>query len=301
MIPGKYIWMNGNLTPWEDAKTHVMLTHSLHYGSAVFEGVRFYDTTQGNALFRNIDHVDRIFYSSSFMAMDIPYSKEEIAKAIIEVVKNSGLNEGYVRPIFYIYDKVGVSPLGGVVHIAIGCWSWGGGYLSADSVKIKTSTWRRIPQNADVCNAKICGHYFNAALANMEAVKGGYDEAIMLDQNGNISEGSAENLFIVKNGKIYTPKDEGNFLPGITRSSVMTIAKDLGYEIIEKDLVPEDVYNADEAFFTGTAAEVQPIESLDDKPIKNRIGEVTSHLKNTFTDIVNGKNEKYLDWLTFVK
>lgn len=298
MIPGKYIWMDGKLVPWEDAKIHVV-NHSLHYGSAVFEGVRFYDTDKGVAIFRNNDHVERLFYSASFMEMKIPYTKEEIAHAQVLTIKESGLKYGYMRPLLYLTDNMGLITTDCSTHGSISCWGWGQ-YLGLDSIKVKTSSWRKIAKNADVCDAKIAGHYYNSTLATNEATKAGYHEALMLDQDGLVAEGPGENIFIVKNNKIYTPKFERQILSGITRSTIMTIAKDLGYEVIEMDLKPEDVYNSDEAFFTGTAAEILPIESLDDKLIKNRIGPITSNLQKTFKDIVLARNSQYEDWLTFV-
>ncbi len=298
MIPGKKIWMNGQLINWAEATVHV-INHSMHYGSAVFEGVRFYETDKGIAIFRNADHVKRLFYSGTFMEMVSPYTEKEVQQAQIDVVKNSELKSGYIRPIFFLTGKMGVPTIGCTTELAVACWGWGK-YLDADAVRVKTSKWRRIPPNADICDAKIAGHYFNPILASCEAKKGGYDEALMLDQEDYIAEGPGENLFIIKNSIIYTPEATKTFLPGITRSSVMQIATDLGLEVKEAKLKLADLYDADEAFFTGTAAEVQPIADIDDKKIKNRIGNITSKLREVYLDTVHGKVDKYLDWLTFV-
>src|SRR3989339_443204 len=293
MIPGKYIWMDGQLTLWNDAKIHVV-NHSLHYGSAVFEGIRFYETDKGPAIFRNSDHLKRLFYSSTFMKMDLEYSEEDIIKAVIETVKTSNLKSGYIRPLFYLGERMGLNPVGIKPHVSISCWGWDK-YLAADAVKVKTSKWRRVSPLADVCDAKLSGHYYNACMASIDAQTQGYDEALMLDQNDFVAEGPGENIFIVKDNILYTP-EKGNLLPGITKDSITKIAKDLGYEIKEAKLTLKDVYSADEAFFTGTAAEVQPIESVDDKKIKNRIGEINLKLQKTYSDVVRGKNKRYLDW-----
>lgn len=295
----KFIWMDGKLVDWKDAKIHV-LTHTLHYGAGVFEGIRVYETEKGPAVFRLKEHVDRLFSSAGTFEMKIPFSKEDIINAIKETAKANELKECYVRPLIYFgYGKMGINPEGAPVNVAIAVWLWPK-YLGEGAVKIKISKYIRIHPDSTHIGAKICGHYVNSIFAFQEANKAGYDEALLLDFEGNIAEGPGENLFIAKDGKIFTPK-LGAILAGITRDSIIQIAKDEGYEVIEKDLKPEDAYNADEAFFTGTAAEVTPIASLDDKPIgKEAPGPVTNKLKKIFLDIVHGRNSKYEKWLSLI-
>lgn len=294
------IWMDGKFVDWKDAKIHV-LTHSLHYGSGVFEGIRFYKTEKGPAIFRLKEHVERLLYSAQALKMKIPFSKEEIMQAIKETVKINKIDEGYIRPIsFFGYGKMGLNPEGASLSFAIAVWPWGA-YLGEEAVKIKTSKFIRIHPKSLVADAKICGHYVNSILANLEAKEAGFDEALLLDYKNNIAEGPGENLFIAKNDVIKTPK-LGTILPGITRDSIIKIARDLGYEVKEENLKLEDLYMANEAWYTGTAAEVTAIKQVDGKTIGNgKIGPITKILKEKYSNIVKGKDKKYLDWLTFVK
>ena len=266
----------------------------------MFEGIRCYATDKGPAVFRLKEHIDRLFYSAKILEMKFPYSKEEFIKAIKETIKVNKLKEGYIRPlIIFGYGKMGVNPVGCPVNCSIAVWPWGK-YLSADAVKVKIPKIIRIHPGTTDPNAKICGNYANSILASLEINKGGYDEALLLDYRGIISEGPGENVFCAKEGKIYTPK-LGTILPGITRKSIIQIAKDEGYEVIEKDITVDEIKSADEAFFTGTAAEVTAIGSVDDQNIGNgEAGPITSKLKDMFMDIVKGKNEKYISWLTYV-
>ncbi|MDP7180189.1 MAG: branched-chain amino acid transaminase [Candidatus Woesearchaeota archaeon] len=295
----KLIWMDGKLVPWKDANVHV-LTHTLHYGAGVFEGIRCYETDKGAAIFKLNEHIDRLFYSAESVDMKIPFSNKEIVKATIQTVKENDLKAGYIRPIcFFGYGKMGLNPKSAPVNTSIAVWPWGS-YLGDQAVKVKTSKYIRIHPKSAVSDAKIVGFYANSILASIEVKNAGYDEALLLDYEGNVAEGPGENIFIVKDNKILTPQ-AGSILPGITRASVKQLAKDLNIEVEEKELKLEDIYDADEAFFTGTAAEVTSIESLDNKKIGNAApGPITTKIKELFMDIVHGKNEKYNNWLTYV-
>jgi branched-chain amino acid aminotransferase len=295
------IWYDGKLVPWRDATTHV-LTHSLHYGLAVFEGVRAYKTVDGTAIFRLAEHTQRLFNSGRIYLMEIPYEKEQLMAAQREVVRANKLESCYLRPIaFYGSEKMGVSPKGAKVHVAIAGWPWGA-YLGADAlekgIRVKTSSFARHHINVTMARAKLSGTYANSILANQEATMDGYDEALLLDVDGFVAEGSGENLFVVKNGKLYEP-ELTSALIGITRDSVITLANDIGIEVRAKRMTRDDVYIADEAFFTGTAAEVTPIRELDNRPIGNgECGPITKKLQSLFFDVVNGRNPKYKSWLT---
>ncbi|MEK0337096.1 MAG: branched-chain amino acid transaminase [Nitrosopumilus sp.] len=295
----KYIWMDGKLVGWKDAKVHV-LSHTLHYGLGVFEGIRFYETDKGPAVFRLQDHIKRLFDGAKCSFMKVPYTQEKINEAVLETIRKNEIKAGYIRPIiFYGYGKMGLDPHGASVNVAIAVWPWGA-YLGDGAIKVKTSSFMRIHPKSTHAECKICGHYVNSIFASLEAKEKGYQEALLLDYEGYCAEGPGENLFIVKNGKLLTP-ELGNILPGITRRSIIEIAKNEGIEVEETKLKLEEVYGADEAFFTGTAAEVTPIASLDDKKIgKQAPGPVTEKLKSLFLDIVKGKNEKYKDWLSYV-
>lgn len=291
--------MDGKIVPWADAKIHV-LTHSLHYGSAVFEGIRFYKTEDGPAIFRLNDHTARLLFSASVISMRIPFSEEEINSAIIETVKVNEIKTGYIRPLaFFGYGKMGLRPKDAPVNLSIAVWPWDT-YLGSNPVKVKTSPYMRIHPKSTDMNAKISGNYVNSTFAGVDAISQGYEEALLLDFEGYVAEGPGENIFIVKNEILYTPP-EGNILAGITRDSLMTIAKDFDYSVEEKRLKVEDIYDADEAFFSGTAAEVTPIASLDDHPLKNPFGPITEKLSDTYLSVVKGTNEKYKDWLTIVR
>jgi len=294
------IWYDGRLVPWRNATTHV-LTHSLHYGLAVFEGVRAYHTVHGTAIFRLKEHTERLFNSAHIYMMKIPFTREEIMEAQKEVVRANRLDSCYIRPIaFYGSEKMGVSPKGATVHVAIAAWPWGA-YLGADAleqgIRVKTSSYARHHVNVSMCRAKYSGTYANSILANLEATDHGYDEGLLLDVDGFVAEGSGENLFIVKNGAIYEP-ELTSALMGITRESVITLARDLGYTVSARRITRDDLYIADEAFFTGTAAEVTPIREVDGRAIgEGRRGPVTAQLQSSFFDCVNGKAAAHRDWL----
>jgi len=299
-----FIWFNGKLVDWRDANIHV-LTHSLHYGMAVFEGVRAYKTEQGPAIFRLDEHTKRWFNSAKIFQMEMPYSQEELMKAQLEVVKANQLESCYLRPIAWIgSEKLGISPKGNKILVSIAAWQWGA-YLGEDGlnkgIRVKTSSFSRHHVNVSLVRAKASGYYINSILANQEVTAHGYDEALLLDTDGYVSEGSGENVFIVRDGIIYTP-DLASCLAGITRESIIKIAHDLGFEVREKRITRDEMYCSDEAFFTGTAAEVTPIRELDDRIIGNGgRGPVTEKIQNVFFDIVKGKNDKYRSWLTYVK
>jgi branched-chain amino acid aminotransferase len=297
------IWMDGELVPWDEARVHV-LTHSLHYGSGVFEGIRTYAAADGPAVFRLTDHIQRLFDSAKLIVMTIPYTREEIVEACKLTVRESGLDSCYVRPIAYLgYGEIGLNPLPCEVNVSIAVWPWGS-YLGEESleqgVRMKVSSWRRMDPNINPVAAKGTGIYINSSLAKVEAVKSGYDEAIMLNTQGFVAECTGENLFIVKNGVLITPPLSSGALAGITRDSIMTIARDLGVPVQEQQLLRHDLYLADEAFLTGTAAEVVPIRSVDDREIGNR-GEITRTLQETYFAAVRGDVERYKDWLEYVR
>jgi branched-chain amino acid aminotransferase len=282
-----HIWQDGKLVPWRNATTHV-LTHSLHYGLAVFEGLRAYKTANGTAIFRLKEHTDRLFNSAHIYMMKIPFSREILMEAQKEVVRVNDLESCYVRPIaFYGSEKMGVSPKGARVHVAIAAWPWGA-YLGAEAlengIRVKTSSHARHHVNVSMCRAKYSGTYANSILANLEATEHGYDEGLLLDVDGFVAEGSGENLFMVKNGKIYEP-ELSSALIGITRDSIITLAQEMGYTVAAKRITRDDLYIADEAFFTGTAAEVTPIRELDGRVIgEGRRGPITARLQTAFFD-----------------
>ena len=300
-----FIWKDGKLVPWREATTHV-LTHTLHYGMGVFEGVRAYGQPDGSvAIFRLKDHTQRMLNSAKIFLMDIPWTAEQLSDAQREVVRANKLSGGcYIRPLaFYGSEKLGVAARGNTVHVAIAAWPWGA-YLGADGlekgIRVKTSSFQRHHVNVTMCRAKAVGSYMNSILANQEATMSGYDEALLLDVSGYVAEGAGENLFIVKDGVLYEPAVTSGLM-GITRLSVIQLAADLGIPFRDKLMTRDDVYLADEAFFTGTAAEVTPIRELDDRPIGagNR-GPITEKLQTAFFDVVNGKNPKYAHWLSRV-
>jgi branched-chain amino acid aminotransferase len=296
-----FIWSDGKLIPWRDATTHV-LTHSLHYGLAVFEGLRAYKTVHGPAIFRLKEHTDRLFNSAHIYRMPMPWDKATLIEAQKEVVRANGLESGYIRPIaFYGSEKMGVSPRGAQTHVAIAAWPWGA-YLGEEGlergIRVKTSSYSRHHVNVNMARAKFAATYANSILANMEATDDGYDEALLLDVDGFVAEGPGENIFIVKDGVIYEP-EIASALVGITRATIITLAAELGYQVVSKRLTRDDVYIADEAFFTGTAAEVTPIRELDNRVIgAGKRGPVTTRLQSLFFDVVNGKVPAYAEWLT---
>ncbi len=297
------IWKDGQLVDWREANLH-MLTHSLHYGMAVFEGVRAYKTVDGTAIFRLKEHTQRLFNSAKIFQMAVPFDFDTIVEAQKEVVRANKLESCYLRPLIWIgSEKMGVSARGNTIHVGIAAWPWGA-YLGEDGlargIRVKTSSFTRHHVNVSMVRAKASGYYINSILANQEVTAEGYDEALLLDTDGYVSEGAGENVFIVKNGKIYTP-DLASCLDGITRDSVLTMARDLGIDIIEKRITRDEMYCADEAFFTGTAAEVTPIRELDNRQIgSGSRGPVTEKLQSLFFDVVGGKAEKYKHWLTKV-
>jgi len=297
------IWFDGKMVPWREANVHV-LTHTLHYGMGVFEGVRAYETDKGPAIFRLKEHTDRLFNSAKIMNMEIPFSKEEITQAQLAAVRDNNLESAYLRPMcFYGSEGMGLRADNLKTHTIVAAWEWGS-YLGEDNmtngIRIKTSSFTRHHVNISMCKAKANGHYINSMLALQEALTDGYDEALLLDVEGFVAEGSGENIFIISDGVIYTP-DLTSALNGITRNTIMSLANDLGYEVIEKRITRDEVYIADEAFFSGTAAEVTPIRELDNRPIGTGTrGPITEKLQSLYFDIVQGKVDKYKDWLTYV-
>ena len=298
-----FIWYDGKLVPWRDATTHV-LTHSLHYGVAVFEGVRAYKTERGTAIFRLAEHTQRLLNSGKIYMMDIPYGRDELMEAQCEVVRSNGLESGYLRPIaFYGSEKMGISTRGATVHVAVAAWPWGA-YLGEEGIergiRVKTSSFARHHVNVTMPRAKLASTYANSILANLEVTAQGYDEALLLDTQGFVAEGAGENLFVIKDGKIYEP-EIASALTGITRDSVINIAREFGLEVHSRRLTRDDIYIADEAFFTGTAAEVTPIRELDDRIIGNGSrGPITQKIQARYFDIVNGRAPEYDHWLTYV-
>jgi branched-chain amino acid aminotransferase len=297
------IWKDGELIEWRDAKIHV-LTHTLHYGMGVFEGVRAYKTDKGPAIFRLKEHTQRLYNSAKIFQLKIPFDMERVIEAQKQVVRENKLESCYIRPLVWIgSEKLGVSAKGNTIHVAIAAWPWGA-YLGEDGIskgiRVKTSSFSRHHVNVSLVRAKACGYYINSILANQEALADGYDEALLLDTDGYVSEGSGENVFIIKNGKIYTP-DLASCLDGITRDAVITMARDLGIEVIEKRITRDEMYCCDEAFFTGTAAEITPIRELDNRQIgEGKRGPITEKLQSLFFDVVAGKVPQYQHWLTLV-
>ena len=303
------IWMDGQLVEWRDAKIHV-LSHTLHYGCGAFEGVRAYKGDDGStAIFRLEEHTTRLFNSAKILRMTIPFTKEEVNQAQIDVIRANKLESGYLRPLTWVGDKkLGVSTKGNDIHLMVAAWTWGA-YLGEEGMKrgirVKTSSYTRHHVNITMTQAKAVSNYTNSILANMEVTDEGYDEALLLDSSGFVSEGAGENIFIVKNGIIYTPDLSAGALNGITRNTVFHIAKDLGLEVVQKRITRDEVYIADEAFFTGTAAEVTPIRELDrielgkDGYVGSR-GPVTEKIQSAFFDIVHGRNPRYAHWLSLV-
>ena len=295
------IWMDGELVPWGEAKVHV-LTHTLHYGSGVFEGIRAYPTSRGPAVFRLTDHMSRLHDSASLLHMDIPYSVEELVAATKATIRANEVESCYIRPLAYLgYGEMGLNPLPCQVNVSIAVWPWGT-YLGdeglAKGVRMKISTWRRMDPNINPVAAKGTGIYINSSLAKVEALHGGYDEAILLNTTGSVAEATGENVFTVKHGVLFTPPLSSGALEGITRDSVMTIARDFGYEVREQPLLRTDLYLADEAFLCGTAAEIVPIREVDDREIGDP-GEVTRKIQETYFAAVHGQVEKYADWLEY--
>ncbi len=298
------IWMDGKFVNWDDAKIHIM-THTLHYGLGAFEGIRCYNTPKGPAIFKLNEHVKRLFQSAHIFLMEIPFAEDEIKKAIIDMVKANKQKECYIRPLVYIgYGAMGLYPKGNPVNVAIAAWPWGA-YLGEEGlekgIRVKVSSYIRNHVNSNMSRGKICGYYVNSQIAKKEAISAGYDEALLLDTEGYVSEGSGENIFIVRNGVLKTTPLT-SVLEGITRDSIITIAKNAGIDTREDRFTRDEVYIADEAFFTGTAAEVTPIRELDGRVIGDgKRGKITKKLQSIFFDIVKGKNKKYESWITYIK
>ena len=296
------IWMDGQMVEWRDAKIHV-LSHTLHYGCGAFEGVRAYNTVNGPAIFRLQEHTERLFNSAKILRMTIPFTQEQVNEAQCAVIRENKLESGYLRPLTWIGDKkLGVSPKGNTIHLMVAAWPWGA-YLGEEGMKrgirVKTSSYTRHHVNITMTQAKAVSNYSNSILANMEATDDGYDEAMLLDPHGFVCQGAGENVFLVKNGELHTPELGGGGLDGITRQTVIQFAKDLGIPVIERRITRDEFYIAEEAFFTGTAAEVTPIREYDDRPIGTGVrGPMTEKLQALFFDTVQGKNEQYKHWLT---
>jgi branched-chain amino acid aminotransferase len=303
--PVDLIWMNGEFVNWDDAKVHV-LTHGLHYGTGVFEGIRCYETKEGPAIFRCRDHFERLYKSAELYYMPIPFELEELRQATHDLIGRNGLRECYVRPLaFRGYGQMGLNPLDAPVEVSIAVWPWGA-YLGEEGkrlgVRAKVSSWRRISPDSMIPHAKASGQYLNSILAKIESVKGGYEEAILLDDEGNVCEGTGENLFVVMDGVIYTPGQTASILDGITRDSVIKIAKNLGHTVVERHLARAELYMADEVFCCGTAAEIVPIREIDDHRIgTGEPGPVTRGVQAVYEDAITGRADRYREWLDVVQ
>lgn len=297
------IWHNGEFVPWEEAKVHV-LSHALHYGTGVFEGIRCYDTERGPAVFRHQDHLDRLAKSAELYYLELPYSGEEIAAATKELIGRCGLRSCYIRPLaFRGYGNLGLYATDAPVDVIVAAFPWGA-YLGEEGqkygIRAKVSSWRRIGTGGLIPHAKASGQYLNSILAKTESQKAGYEEALLLDERGFVCEGSGENIFLVRDGEIVTPPHVASILDGINRKSVIQIARDLGYTVVERDVARAELYLAEEVFLTGTAAELVPVREIDDHPLGDP-GEVTRHLQSKFFDALHGRAEEYLEWLDFVE
>ena len=304
MNQAELIWLNGEFVAWEDAKVHV-LTHGLHYGTGVFEGIRAYRTEQGTAIFRHTEHLHRLYKSAGLYHMALPYELEELRRATHELISRNGLRSCYIRPIaFRGYGQMGLFPLEAPVDVSIAAWEWGA-YLGEEGkrtgIRAKVSSWRRISADSLIPHAKASGQYLNSVLAKVESTKCGYDEAILLDDIGHVCEGSGENIFLVRDGAIHTPPPTAGILDGINRRSIIELARDLGYTVVERDIDRGELYLGDEVFLTGTAAELVPVREIDDHAVGGGTpGEVTSRLQQSFDDVLHGRAQRYLDWLDVV-
>ncbi len=305
MIESELIWHNGELVAWEDARVHV-LTHGLHYGTAVFEGIRCYETSRGPAIFRHLDHLQRLERSAKLYYMDLPYTVEQLRSATHDLIRGNGLSSCYIRPIaFRGYGQMGLNPLDAPVEVSIAVWPWGA-YLGEEGtrngVRAKISSWERISSRSLIPQAKASGQYLNSVLAKIESLKAGYDEAILLDEHGHVCEGRGENIYAVRDGVILTPPLTASILDGINRRSVLTLARELGHELVERDIARAELYLADEVFLSGTAAELVPVREIDDHAIgTGRPGPVTRELQSAFQDALYGRSERHLDWLDLVE
>jgi branched-chain amino acid aminotransferase len=302
MDPVDLIWKNGELVAWEDAQVHV-LSHGLHYGTGVFEGIRAYETDRGPAIFRSREHFDRLEKSAELYYLQLPFSTEELRLATHELIARNGLRSCYIRPLaFRGYGEMGLYAKGAPVDVIIAAWAWGA-YLGEESagrgIRAKVSSWRRISPSGAIPHAKAAGSYLNSILAKTESANSGYDEAILLDDRGMVCEGSGENIFVVRDGEILTPPQSASILDGINRKSVIQIARDLGYTVVERDIARGELYLAEEVFLTGTAAELVPVREIDDHELGGP-GEITLHVQKKFMDVLHGRAEEYLEWLDFV-
>jgi branched-chain amino acid aminotransferase len=300
----EFIWQNGEFVAWDDAKVHV-LTHGLHYGTGVFEGIRCYETDRGPAIFRHLDHLDRLERSAKLYYMEIPYSREQLRAATLELVARTVMSSCYIRPIvFRGYGQMGLNPLDAPVEVAIAVWEWGA-YLGeqgkSEGIRAKVSSWERISPRSLIPQAKASGQYLNSVLAKIESLKAGYDEAILLDDHGHVCEGTGENVFVIRDGVLITPPQTASILDGISRRALLQIAHDLGYETVERDIARAELYLADEVFLTGTAAELVPVREIDDQTVgAGRPGEITAVLQRAFDDALHGRTERYNEWLDYV-
>jgi branched-chain amino acid aminotransferase len=295
------IWMNGEFVPWEDAKVHV-LTHGLHYGTGVFEGVRCYDTEIGPAVFRHAEHLDRLFKSSELYYMPVPFEREVLRQATLELIARNGFRSCYIRPLINRgYGTMGLFPLDAPVDVSISTWEWGA-YLGDEGkrngIRAKVSSWRRISPDSLIPQAKASGQYLNSILAKLETHHAGYEEAILLDHIGNVCEGSGENIFLVREGVVVTPPQTASILDGISRKSIIQIMRDMGIEVVERDVARAELYLADEVFVCGTAAELTPLREIDDHPVgSGKPGELTVAVQTAFEDALHGRTERYREWL----
>jgi branched-chain amino acid aminotransferase len=302
--PTDLIWMNGDFVAWEDAKVHV-LTHGLHYGTGVFDSMRCYETDRGPAVFRNADHVERLLRSAELYYIPVAYGAEELRAATLELVARNGLRSCYIRPLVNLgYGTMGLNPAGATVDVTIACWEWGT-YLGEEGmrngVRAMVSSWRRISPDSLIPQAKASGQYLNNVLAKVESVKAGYEESILLDDHGHVCEGTGENIYIIREGEIVTPGQHNSILDGITRRSVIQIAQDLGYPVVERNVARAEMYLADEVFMSGTAAELVPVREIDNHKIgTGRPGEITRVLQAAFDDATHGRSERYREWLDVV-
>jgi branched-chain amino acid aminotransferase len=302
MNEAEFIWMNGEIVRWEDARVHV-LTHALHYGSGVFEGIRAYETERGTAVFRHREHLERLQRSAELYYIDLPFTLDKMRDATHELIRRNKLRSCYIRPIAYRgYGEMGLFPLNTPVEVVIAVWPWGA-YLGEEGqrhgIRVKVASWRRMSGDSFIPQAKACGQYLNSILAKVESAKAGYDEAIMLDDHGHVSEGSGENVFVIRDGKIATPHATSSILEGITARSVVQIAADLGLEVVDRQIARGELYHADEIFLTGTAAEIVPVREIDDHQL-GEPGELTTAIQKRFNEAIRGQREEYLEWLDFV-
>ncbi|MEX2108365.1 MAG: branched-chain amino acid transaminase [Solirubrobacterales bacterium] len=303
MEQAELIWHNGEFVPWEDAKVHV-LSHGLHYGTGVFEGIRCYETERGPAVFRHREHLARLEQSAKLYYFDLPYSTEELRKATHELIARNGLRSCYIRPLaFRGYGEMGLYAKSAPIEVIVAVWPWGA-YLGDEGkqngIRAKVSSWRRISSASLIPHAKASGQYLNSILAKTESASAGYEEAILLDERGFVCEGSGENIFLVRDGQLVTPPHVASILDGISRKSVIQIARDLGYTVVERDVARAELYLAEEIFLTGTAAELVPVREIDDHEI-GEPGEITRHVQAKFEDALHGRAEEYLEWLDFVE